>query len=93
MKVVRKLVEVKQIEVLEFATDQSVSGTQKMIVKWVCPTCGEKMGTPSKISLMEEEAIYTVDLWTNACGHITQPEELLQFEKKFNVSGLQKAGG
>lgn len=89
MKVVKKLVEVKQITVPVFDEDGSVSGTKKIIVKWLCPVCGEKMGTPSKISLVKKDILYTIDLWKNSCGHIPKAGELLQFKKKF---ALDKAG-
>lgn len=86
------MVEVKQIVVPAFTEDGSVGGTRKIIVKWLCPTCGEKMGQPSKISLVKDDSVYTVDLWANPCGHIPKVGELIQFQKKFTSGALQKVG-
>lgn len=83
----RKVVEVKQIEVPVYDEEGSIAGTKKIIVKWLCPTCGEKMGNPLRISLVKGETVYTVDLWANPCGHIPKVGELLQFEKRFTANG------
>lgn len=93
MKVVKKVVEVKQITVPVFTEEGSITGTKKIIVKWLCPTCGQKMGSPSKISLVKENTVYTVDLWKNACGHIPKVGELLQLQNKYSKKEFHKVGG
>lgn len=35
-----------------------------------CPTCGGPRGEPRRVAYYEDGEHYTVDRWTNPCGHV-----------------------
>lgn len=35
-----------------------------------CPRCGSERGKPQNLNQAEDGAHYSVDVWTNPCGHI-----------------------
>lgn len=50
------------------------SGPTNPIVRTVtiaanCPVCGKRRGTPSNLNQYEDGVHYSVDIWTNPCGH------------------------
>ncbi|MDH6674357.1 hypothetical protein M2277_005049 [Paenibacillus sp. LBL] len=51
-------------------------GTKSILVKWNCPVCGEEMGTPEVKQFCEDGEFYSVDTWTNKCGHIAKYSDL-----------------
>lgn len=35
-----------------------------------CPKCGGERGEPRNLNQAEDGAYYSVDIWTNPCGHV-----------------------
>jgi hypothetical protein len=35
-----------------------------------CPRCGGPRGEPSNLNECDDGAYYSVDVWTNPCGHV-----------------------
>jgi len=42
-----------------------------------CPVCGEPRGVPRPTTFHEFGEHYSVDTWTNACGHVDKYRDLL----------------
>ena len=35
-----------------------------------CPVCGGPRGVPRNLNQVDDGAYYSVDVWTNPCGHV-----------------------
>ena len=76
----RKVIEVKQV-VVPIADDGTVLGTKKVIAKWICPTCGMKLGQPIPFHVEQENGWVMYHLFKNICDHRTKYEELVTLQK------------
>lgn len=65
------------VRVRDRATEAAAwgSGLFSPIVRTVtipraCPTCGARRGEPRNLNQYEDGARFSVDVWTNPCGHL-----------------------
>jgi hypothetical protein len=43
-----------------------------------CPRCGGKRGEPRNLNQSEDGAHYSVDVWTNPCGHVDMHADVVK---------------
>lgn len=58
-----------------------LKGTRFVLVEWVCPVCGERMGEPRNAYYTEDDYRFKVHEWDNPCGHVAMYDELLIVEE------------
>ena len=51
-------------------------GTKEVVAVWECPVCKQEMGEPKWMRFCEDGEFYTVNVWTNQCGHIAKYSQL-----------------
>lgn len=44
----------------------------------ICPACGGPRGNPVQKSFYEDGEIYTVDTWSNPCGHVDKYKDVIR---------------
>ena len=50
--------------------DGWITGTRNVTIADTCPVCGGKRGMPTVRNFCEDGEWYSIDAWTNECGHI-----------------------
>lgn len=53
-----------------------------------CPVCGEKRGEPKGHRFHEDGDWFTVDIWTNPCGHLDAYKDCLNEAKEIKKSKI-----
>ncbi len=43
-----------------------------------CPRCGGERGKPTNLNQVDDGAYYSVDIWTNPCGHVDFYEDVVK---------------
>lgn len=59
------------------------SGPVRPVVRTVeistkCPVCGGKRGKPANLNQVDDGEYYSVDVWTNPCGHVDYYEDVVK---------------
>ena len=55
-----------------------------------CPKCGQRRGTPEPQQFCEDGEWFTVDRWTNACGHVDTYKDVYQEANEINLQPTGK---
>ena len=43
---------------------------RQVTISATCPTCGGPRGEPRNLNSCDDGAYYSVDVWSNPCGHV-----------------------
>ena len=57
-----------------------------------CPVCGGSRGKPHRKQYCEDGEWYTVDTWTNPCGHLDRyPDVIREYRRRHAVAAYADA--
>jgi len=54
-----------------------------------CPKCGGERGEPRNLNQFDDGAYYSVDTWTNPCGHVDYYRDVLAEARELANGGAR----
>lgn len=73
--------ETRKVRITDRDASGYLKGTRDVLVEWVCPVCGDRMGEPRDSYYTEDDHRFTVSVWDNPCGHVAMYDEILIVEE------------
>lgn len=62
---------------------------RRVTISAACRVCGGKRGEPSNLNQYDDGAHYSVDVWTNDCGHIDSYAAVVKEARELAQAGEQ----
>lgn len=68
----------RTIRVIQRSADGWNMNIVQIAVNWFCPVCGKPRGEPVLKNFCEDGDWYSVDCWSNPCGHVDMYRDVLK---------------
>lgn len=56
---------------------------RSVTIQAACPQCGGPRGVPTNLNQVDDGAYYSVDIWSNPCGHVDAYEAVVKEAREF----------
>lgn len=63
---------------------------RRVTISAACRACGGRRGVPSNLNQCDDGVYYSVDVWTNVCGHVDAYAAVVKEAREFAQAGEQR---
>lgn len=60
---------------------------RQVTISAYCQQCGQRRGTPRPMDQCDDGAYYSVDVWTNPCGHLDRYPAVIAEARELSAAG------